>query len=179
VPAVAEPGVGVECRAGVSLVKVTVCTEFSCRNRASAVFPRGPNRAVSTIPVSSLVGAPIRVTGEAASSWMRRSYRGSLPMTARMAEESMTAYLVIIGDLRSGGQDGFAQGGAGGASVQVELGCQSALIPARRCSGMEARDPCRSVTKIRNRAVLVAFLGCGEGAGRNSGARRPGRPGRR
>jgi len=36
-------------------------------------------------------------------------------------------------------------------------GARSALIPATRCSGMEASGPCRSVTRSRNRAVLVAF----------------------
>ena len=56
-------------------------------------------------------------------------------------------------------------------------GARSALIPATRCRGMEARDPCRSVTRSRNRAVLVAFLGCGAGAGRSVGARRPGATG--
>jgi hypothetical protein len=54
---------------------------------------------------------------------------------------------------------------------------RSALIPATRCSGIEARDPCRSVTRSRNRAVLVAFLGCGAGAGRSCRARRPGATG--
>ena len=49
-------------------------------------------------------------------------------------------------------------------------GARSALIPATRLSGIEARDPCRSVTRSRNRAVLVAFLGCGAGAGRRPGA---------
>ena len=38
-------------------------------------------------------------------------------------------------------------------------GARSALIPATRVSGIEARDPCRSVTRSRNRAVLVAFRG--------------------
>ena len=56
-------------------------------------------------------------------------------------------------------------------------GARSALIPATRCSGMEARGPCRSVTRSRNRAVLVAFPGCGAGAGRSAGARRPGATG--
>ena len=42
-------------------------------------------------------------------------------------------------------------------------GARSALIPATRCSGIEASDPCRSVTRSRNRAVLVAFRGCGAG----------------
>ncbi len=38
-------------------------------------------------------------------------------------------------------------------------GARAALIAATRSSGMEARGPCRSVTKERNRAVLVAFRG--------------------
>ena len=42
-------------------------------------------------------------------------------------------------------------------------GARSALIPATASSGMEARDPCRSVARSRNRAVLVAFRGCRRG----------------
>src|SRR5271165_7552289 len=38
-------------------------------------------------------------------------------------------------------------------------GARAALIAATRSRGMEARDPCRSVTKDRNRSVLVAFRG--------------------
>ena len=38
-------------------------------------------------------------------------------------------------------------------------GARAALIGATRSSGMEARGPCRSVTRERNRAVLVAFRG--------------------
>ena len=38
-------------------------------------------------------------------------------------------------------------------------GARAALIAATRSSGMEARGPCRSVTRERNRAVLVAFRG--------------------
>src|SRR4029077_20330640 len=49
-------------------------------------------------------------------------------------------------------------------------GARSALISATRLSWIEARGPCRSVTRSRNRAVLVAFLGCGAGAGRRPGA---------
>ena len=54
-------------------------------------------------------------------------------------------------------------------------GARAALIAATRSRGMEARGPCRSVTKERNRAVLVAFRGtvplprpgraCGRAAG--------------
>ena len=43
-------------------------------------------------------------------------------------------------------------------------------MPATRLSGREARGPCRSVTRSRNRVVLVAFLGCGAGARRRPGA---------
>ena len=38
-------------------------------------------------------------------------------------------------------------------------GARRALIPATRSSGIKARDPCRSVTRVRNRPVLVAFPG--------------------
>jgi hypothetical protein len=59
----------------------------------------------------------------------------------------------------------------GGAGVQAGRGARSTLSPATAWSGMEARDPCRSVARSRNRAVLVVFLGCGAGAGRGAGAR--------
>jgi hypothetical protein len=49
-------------------------------------------------------------------------------------------------------------------------GARLALIPATRLSGSWARDQCRSVTRSRNRAVLVAFRGCVTGAGRRPGA---------
>ena len=42
-----------------------------------------------------------------------------------------------------------------------------------------APDPCRSVTRSRNRAVLVAFPGCGAGPARASGRGGRGRPGTR
>ena len=48
---------------------------------------------------------------------------------------------------------------------------RAALIPATRLSGTWARDPCRSVTRSRNRAVLVAFLECGAGAAAAGGDR--------
>ena len=38
-------------------------------------------------------------------------------------------------------------------------GARAALIGATRSSGMEARGPCRSATRERNRPVLVAFRG--------------------
>lgn len=53
VPALAEAGVGVERRAGVSLFKGHGLDRVFLQNLASTVFPRGPNRAVSTMPVSS------------------------------------------------------------------------------------------------------------------------------
>ena len=66
----------------------TIWMAFSCMKRASTVLPLGPSRAVRTIPVSSWVGAPIRVPVEAASSWTMRSWPGSLPITASTADES-------------------------------------------------------------------------------------------
>jgi hypothetical protein len=35
------------------------------------------------------------------------------------------------------------------------VGARAAAIPATACSGTVARGPCRSVTKVRNLAVLV------------------------
>jgi hypothetical protein len=52
------------------------------------------------------------------------------------------------------------------------VGARSALIPAAASSGIEARDPRRSVTKVRNRAVLVAFPGCGATAAQLSAEER-------
>ena len=46
-------------------------------------------------------------------------------------------------------------------------GARAALIEATRSRGMEASGPCRSVTKERNRAVLVAFRGTVPLAGRS------------
>ena len=44
-------------------------------------------------------------------------------------------------------------------ALRSAWGARPALIPATRARGIEARDPCRSVTRSRNRAVLVAFRG--------------------
>src|SRR6266567_2094529 len=56
-------------------------------------------------------------------------------------------------------------------------GAGSALIAATASSGIEAKDPGRSVARARNRAVLVTVRGGGAGADRDSGARRPGATG--
>ena len=46
-----------------------VLLQEPCQGR----LPPSPNRAVSTIPLSSRVGAPIQMPDEAASSWTMRS----------------------------------------------------------------------------------------------------------
>jgi len=51
-------------------------------------------------------------------------------------------------------------------------GARVAAIPATALSGIEARGSCRSVTRSRNRAGLVAFRGCGAGVRQRPGGDR-------
>ena len=74
-------------------------------------------------------------------------------------------------DAIENGGDGLGFGAVRAAPVfRSARGARVAAIPATRWSGKEARGPCRSVTRSRNRAVLVTFLGCGAVAGRRPGA---------
>jgi hypothetical protein len=59
----------------------------------------------------------------------------------------------------AGGQDGLAQAVRAAPGSRPTAGTRAALIRATRSRGMEASGPFRSVTKERNRAVLVSFRG--------------------
>ena len=73
VPALAETRVSVKCLGGMLLAERYGRDGVLLQEPRKRRLSPGPNRAVITIPVSSLVGAPIRVRCAVASAWRTRS----------------------------------------------------------------------------------------------------------
>ena len=117
----------------------------------------------------------------------RNAHRNATANRSRTA--SAMAYLMIIAGLRSGRP--ARRGAARPAPIRRSgstWGARAAEVFATASSGMAASGPCRSVTRARNRAVLVpprgplprgataAAFGLGDGrGGRGRGGRRGGR----